>query len=424
LVQAGNYTTLTAAIVDYNNKCLGGPVVFNLTDATYSGSETFPIVINANNGASAINTLTIKPNATAAISGSVASGALIKLNGANYVTINGSNIGGTDRSLTITNTSTTAPTVISNVSLGTGLGATNNTIKNCNISTGVAASIGYGISVGGSTPGTSGADNDNVTLQNNSITVVPIGIYANGTASVSAGGDDNLSITGNTIDYNATLATIGIEAGNATGSSISQNTITEQTSASQAPTGISLETGFVSSTVSKNNITKSLTSNTGGYGGRGITVGTGTASSNLTIANNFISGVNGSNWSSFGNGSSMGISIGTIGNSSTISTTAGGINLYYNSVNMTGSMGSGSTAAITAALYIGSGASVLDIRDNILANSEVATSTTQKNYAIYSAATISAFTTINNNDYGACHRLRRAYSHRHFCLFDLVRISD
>src|SRR4029079_17022249 len=118
------------------------------------------------------------------------------------------NSGGTDRSLTITNTNTTAPTTISLVSLGTGLGATNDVIKNCNLSTGVATTIGYGISVGGSTPGTSGADNDNVTLQNNNITVAPIGIYVNGTAAVSSGGDDNVSITGNTIDYNASLASI------------------------------------------------------------------------------------------------------------------------------------------------------------------------------------------------------------------------
>ena len=89
-----------------------------------------------------------------------------------------------------------------------------------------------------------------------------------------------------------------------------------------------------------NTVTKSLTTNTGGYGGRGITVGTGTASSALTISNNVVYGVNGSNFSGFSNSSAMGIAIGMIGNSSTITTTAGGIGLFYNSVNMTGSMGS------------------------------------------------------------------------------------
>jgi subtilisin-like proprotein convertase family protein len=396
----GNFTTLTAAVNSYNAGCITGPVIFNLTDATYP-SESFPIIINAVAGSSATNTLTIRPASavTSTISGSVASGAIIRLNGADYITIDGSNNATTSRNLTITNTNTTAPTTIALISLGTAAGATNNTIKNCNISTGVATTIGYGIAVGGATPGTSGADNDNVTLQNNAITAAPIAIYANGTASVSAGGNDNLSILGNSIDYNATLATIGIEVGNSLNSSVSQNTVSEQTSTFQAPTGISLETGFVSSSVTKNNITKALTTNTGGYGGRGITVGTGTATSNLTIANNMISGVNGSNYTSFSNSSAIGIGIGIIGNSGTLTTTTGGVNLYFNSVNMAGTY-SYSAATITAGLYIGSGASALDIRNNIIVNSLSNTSNaTAKNYSIYSAAANTAFSNINYNDY-------------------------
>ena len=399
----GNYSTLTQAVGKLNSLGVSGAVTMTLTDAS-NGGEAFPIVINAFSGASSTNTVTIKPasGVSPTLSGTVAGGALIKLNGASFVIIDGSNNGSTSRNLTITNASTTAPTVISLVSLGAGLGATNNVIKNCNLSTGVAGTIGYGIAVGGSTPGTAGADNDNNTLQNNAITAAPIGIYANGTAAVTAGGDDNLAITGNSIDYNNTstgLATIGIEVGNALTSSVSQNTVSEQTSTTQAPTGISLETGFVSSSVTRNTVTRALTTNTGGYGGRGMTIGTGTATSALQISNNVIYGVNGSDFSSFGNSSSMGIAIGMIGNSSTITTTAGGINLYFNSVNMTGPIGSDSTSAITTALYIGTGASALDLRDNVFANTMVGIATTQKNYAIYSAAANTAFTTINYNDY-------------------------
>lgn len=401
------YATLTAAVADLNSKLLSGPVVFLLTDSSNTSrpentGEVFPIVINANSGSSATNTVTIKPasGVTATISGSVASGALIKLNGASYVTIDGSNNGTSSRDLTITNTSTTAPSGVWLASLGTGLGAANDTIKNCNISTGVQASVGYGVYIGGTiiTVPTGGADNDAATVQNNVITNAAVGIYANGTASSSAGGDDNLLISGNTIDYNGTLADIGIEVGNAVTSSVTLNTITEETSTSTQPVGISAETGLVSSSITRNNISKVLATNTGGYGGRGITLGTGTASSALTIANNFISGVNGSNWSAFSNSSSMGIGIGVLGGGS-LTVTTGGVNLYDNSVSMTGSMGSASTTAITSALYVGSGASALDIRDNIFSNTEVGTSTTQKNYAIYSAALIGAFTTINYNDY-------------------------
>ena len=401
--QPVGYKNLTQAIGKINGLGASCAVTFELAaDYSSSPAETFPITFVAYPGASATNTLRIKPasGVTASIAGSVASGALIQLSGADFVTIDGSNSGGTDRSLTITNSATLAPTAVSIVSLGTALGATDNTIKNCNITTGTQTSIGYGISVGGSTPGTTGADNDNVTIQNNSITKCTVGIYASGTASASAGGDDNLNITGNTIDYNSTLASSGIRVGNATGSSISQNTISEQTSSSQAPTAISLETGFVSSSVTRNTITKSVTTNTGGYGGRGITVGTGTASSALTIANNVVYGVNGFDYSSFTNSASMGIVIGAIGNSSTLSTTAGGINLYYNSVSMSGTSGY-AAAYQTAALYVGSGASALDIRNNILSNSiNNTTSTTgSKNYGIYSAASNTAYTTINYNDY-------------------------
>ncbi|MFN6963200.1 MAG: Calx-beta domain-containing protein [Pyrinomonadaceae bacterium] len=403
----GDYATLTAAIADLNSKEIVGPVTLTLTDPNYtSPAETFPLVINANNGSSATNTVTIKPAAgvSATVSGSVGSGCLIRLNGADYVSIDGSNNGSSSRNLTLTNTSTsTTSSALATIcisSLGTAAGATNNTVKNTNISTGtVTANGSYGISVGGTTPGTAGADNDGTTLQNNNITLATTGLYAAGTASNSTGGNDALLISGNTVDSNTTLQNYGVQVSNALNSTITGNTISVQTSGAFQPTGISLETGFVSSTVSANTITKALATNTGGYGGRGITIGTGAASSNLTIANNVIYGVNGTNWNTFGNSSSMGIAIGMIGGSTTISTTAGGINLYYNSVSMTGSMGSASTTALTTALYVGSGATALDIRNNVFANTQVATSTTQKNYAIYSAAANTAFTTINYNDY-------------------------
>ena len=404
------FPTLTAAVTAYNNSCntMAGPVTFLLRDTAYSTNETFPITINANSGASATNTLTIRPytGVTSIIYGYPAL-SVIKLNGAKYVTIDGSNSGGIDKSLTIKNTGVASPTVISLVSLGTNTGASNNTIKNCNISINPGAlnnnNPGYGIAIGGSVPGTAGADNDNNTIQNNYISVAPICIYAYGTASVSSGGDDNLTITGNTINtITSNLQSYGIQVGNALNSTISQNTIAVQTSGAYTPVGISLETGFVSSTVTANKITNVSTTATGGYGGRGITIGTGTATSTLTIANNFISGVNGSNFSTFSSSSAMGIAIGMIGGSATITTIAGGINLYYNTVNMYGTYNYGANC-ITTALYIGTGASALNIKDNILVNTMNNTNTgyASKAYAIYSAAANTAFTSIDYNDYVA-----------------------
>lgn len=305
--------------------------------------------------------------------------------------------------MTITNTGTGATTTaIWLASQGTGAGCRSNTIKNCLLSNSATAVTSYGISVGGATIGTSGADNDNVTIQNNTLSGgISIGIYAIGTASSSTGGNDSLNINNNsvTVNTNTTAANYGIEVGNSLSSNIYQNSLSVTNSAAGQPVAISLETGFVSSNVYRNLITTVNATNTNGYGGRGITVGTGTASSSLTISNNVIYGVNGSNWNAFSNSSSAGIWIGVVGNSTTLTNTTGGVNLYFNSVNMTGSMGTASTSAITAALYVGTGASALDIRNNIFANNQVGTNASQKNYAVYSAATSAAFTTMDYNDY-------------------------
>ena len=79
-------------------------VTFTLLDAVYA-AETYPIIIQPNGGASATNTLTIKPGVgvNASFTGTSAS-ALITLNGADWVTIDGANtIGGTTRNLSFQN---------------------------------------------------------------------------------------------------------------------------------------------------------------------------------------------------------------------------------------------------------------------------------------------------------------------------------
>jgi hypothetical protein len=398
---AGTYTSITGAgglFAAINAGGLSGNTVATIIDAsvTEDGSNALnQITYGCNQNV----TLTIKPQTTATLSGSVSSGALIKLNGADYVTIDGSNSGGTDKSLTITNTSTTNPAGIWIGSLGTAAGAVNNTIKNCIINTN-GGSIAIPVMIGSATTwGNSGDDNDNLIIQNNQLNSVNYGIYAFGN---STGVLDNLNISSNTISITSTLTAIfGIRLGRASGAVISGNTINATTSGATAPVAISIETGVANSSVTANQITGCTTTHAGGYGGRGITVGTGAVSSNITIANNFIAGVNGSNFSSFENSSSAGILIGVLGNGSTLTTTTGGVNIYHNNVNMAGSY-SYATTCLTAGLYIGSGASALDIRNNILVNSmnnSNASGTTSKNYAIYSAVANTAFSNINYNDY-------------------------
>jgi len=197
----GNYATLSAAVTAYNNSCLTGPVVFSLTDASYTtvSGETFPITIGANSFASSTNTLTIRPatGVAAAISGTsgASASALIRLNGADYVIIDGLNTGGS--SLSIENTSTTGGTAVVWISsAGAGLGATNNQIKNTSLRAGVSSSASsstntYGIVMSGATLNsthssiTAGADNDNNTISGNSFTRMRYGIYTIGASAAN-----------------------------------------------------------------------------------------------------------------------------------------------------------------------------------------------------------------------------------------------
>ncbi|UOK43676.1 MULTISPECIES: T9SS type A sorting domain-containing protein [Flavobacterium] len=256
----GNYTTLTAAVSDYNKRCLNGPVTFTLTDVAYA-SETYPIIIQQNADASAVKTLTIKPasGVTATISGNVAS-ELIQLNGADYVTIDGLNSGAS--SLTITNTNATATagtikfqndatnntitnsfvlgsTTVANTvaggviffGTGTANGNDGNTISNCNIGPAgtnpskLIGSIGSTTNAGIANSGITitncnfydffmssgcsaiyaGAGNTDWTITNNKMyqtatrTFTVAGILYGIAFSNSAG--ENVKITGNTIGY-------------------------------------------------------------------------------------------------------------------------------------------------------------------------------------------------------------------------------
>ncbi len=164
--------------------------------------EVFPIVLSANAGSSATNTITIKPasGVTATISGTSTS-ALIKLDGASYVTIDGSNSGGTDRSLTISNTSTAASTAAIWVA-STTVGAHHNTIKNAVISAGASQNTGttftFGI-VSSSSAAilTGGTDNDDNTYSNNLIQKASVGILSIG--GTAANMNQNTVIAGNTV---------------------------------------------------------------------------------------------------------------------------------------------------------------------------------------------------------------------------------
>jgi len=188
---AGTYKSLTGSgglFAAINSGGLAGNVIANIIDA--SVTETGENALNQiSYGCGTYFTLTIKPQTIATLTGS-SSSALIKLNGADYVTIDGSNKGDTDRSLTIINThNSSSSAVIWNASASSTDGATNNTIKNCIISGYTSTSTLIGIFSGGTSSialtTVALADNSNLTIFNNLIYKAQYGLFVIGVSTSS-----------------------------------------------------------------------------------------------------------------------------------------------------------------------------------------------------------------------------------------------
>jgi hypothetical protein len=397
---AGNYATLTAAIADYNIKCITGPVTFDLIDATYP-SETYPITIQSNLAASSVNTLTIKPatGVTATISGSNAA-AIIKINGADYVTIDGSNSGSSSRDLTINNTNTvTTSAVLWNGSANASNGALNNTFKNLNILGNAPLTTFVGIFSGSGTTMGNPAEsaNNNFIANNNSLAKSQYGIAIAGAASGNTGNVISYNVIGsNTLaDY---IGFIGVFASNNNGIQIRNNIVYNIITTSTNPIGMNIAANVTNALIDSNDISSIVYTGTTGYGGKGLNINTGTATSNITVSNNMISNLRGDGWSALGGDSTVGIRIGATGGTNV---TTGGIKLYNNTVNLgSGTFAGNATGTRSAALYLSSVTSNLDIRNNIFTNNLVnSNAAAAKNYTIYSDAANTAFTSIDYNDY-------------------------
>lgn len=387
-----DYATLTSAIADLNSKELNGALTLLLIDATYP-SETFPITINANPGSSATNTVTIRPQTgvTTTLSGSSAS-SILKINGADYITIDGSNCGGTDKSLTIENTVSSGTTAVIWIgSLGTGLGANNVTIKNCNLRNGFNGATSYGIFSGNnSTIGNSGDDNEYTTIQNNFITRAYYGIRIyGGTVNYH----DNLLIKQNkigTTDSAYCITYYGIYLYGANTPEIAENEILGiRTSASLNIAGINIDSYVAGAKIQRNNIHYLRSVSASGYGAYGINIATATGNNGTEIINNVIYDILTSNYSTTS----------TTWNPFGIRITGGsGHKIYHNSINMFGQPYTGTAASMSACLlYTANTVTGTDVRNNIFANSCIGLSGT-KSYTVY-VPTGTTFSNINYNDY-------------------------
>ena len=381
--QAAPFNTLTAAVNRLNAVGVSAAVTFNLSDASYGASESFPISIGPVDGVSASNAVTIKPAAavTTSLSGS-SSTAILVLNGGDYIRLNGSNSGGSTRDWTVTNTSATTNTAV--VWLQTTIGndpTTNNIVSNLNV-VGAGSSLTLvGIGSGSNTIGlnSNGLGNNNNSVQNCKVTRTQVGIY-------SAGGFPKN--TGTVVQGN-TLGAAGIDAVRdcgillryEDGASVTGNSIDQVGGSTQSAIGISLSftpsTMFpdvmgtmnevVNTLVSANQIKAVVTSGAPSPPAIGMAAHGGTVGGNR-IVNNVVRGV-----------ISPAPSAGNITAGIYVMPGAGTSEVFFNSVAMTGARGSTTTPSL--ALALDGGIPFVDVRNNILYNTQTSTGT-GRSYAI------------------------------------------
>jgi len=206
---AGTYPTLKDAFDAINLGTHSGAVT---VDIILSTVETASASLNASGTGSASYTSIVVTTSNAAgvtVEGNFGAAAIIRLIGADYVTIDG-RIGGTGRFITVinkSNVSNNAGIWLSNGSSATDTaGARHNTIRNCEISGNIrvdsAGNLSYGILAGSSVIGVNaGRNNDSNQFLDNRIVRCRYGILLHGGAALNR--SDNNIITGNIIGPDA-----------------------------------------------------------------------------------------------------------------------------------------------------------------------------------------------------------------------------
>lgn len=452
----GTYTTLKGAFDAINAGTHQGAITISITANT---TETATASLNASGGAASYTSVAIKPAAgvTAAISGDIASAPLVRILGSN-ITLDGSNTAsGTTRDLTLTNTSVTAPQVLTFIAASAAAANTNIMVKNLNIINGMNNSSALVMYDGAATP--TGGFFNNVTIQNNVVKKAYMGIYL--FAATAAGNGANTLVTGNDISASGADANRlgGIYVQGADGVTVSNNTLGNfETTNAEIKRGIWFATATVNSSIISNTITNLGYTGTGAGGASGITItsgstgasaaaniivrgntisnfnssGTGalfagiyaggTLTTGMTITNNKITGIKNTNTSGYG---AQGIYLATTSLTSNtlvannivsgvagygyattggvndngngiIVTAGGGYKLYYNTVVMDVSQ---TVAGRPSALNITSGvtgAGGIDVRNNLFVNTQTQAG---ERYAIYAGAASSVFSTINYNNF-------------------------
>ncbi|MBS4042388.1 MAG: hypothetical protein KGZ59_01050, partial [Chitinophagaceae bacterium] len=388
-----------------NTNGIDANLTINLMDASIT--ETGAVALNAVTYTACSGgpfTITIKPNTTTTLTGTVNTGAIIKLNGADYVVIDGSNNGSSSRDLTIENltTTTSGNAVVWLASPASGNGSTNNTIKNCIIQGNSATTSYLGMFVGGNTTisiTTAGAEkNSNNTISNNLFRKSQYGLALYGYSTTLP--DENNVISNNnfgTATVGEGFSLIALNVNRQDNMTISGNEIQNVSiggTATSSQFGIRL-IDFKNSLCYKNKIhsisyTGTSFAKTYGIGMTNssyITVGN---PSNSTIHNNWVY-----NLTSSGNS-------GTWGMTGILASAGYGDKIYFNSVHLTGQLAN-ATGGFVAAFANGDGTITtvgtnIDVRNNIFSVTGSNAGSSGNFWAFYTKATTLTGSTINYNN--------------------------
>jgi hypothetical protein len=401
----GDFTSLTntGGIFDaINTAGASANVTINIT-SDLSG-ETGTVALNENAGGFGV---TIKPlGAARTITGSSAN-SIIRLNGADSVTIDGSLTGGTAtgvggtaslRNLTVQNTNTAA-TAGAVIAVMQGANSANNvTIKNVIVSGQDPTQTLVGIHVGGNTVGAAPtvASNNNVVIDNCVIKRAILGIFNDGVSAAAAA-------TGNVISHND-LTAIGVDklrrAGifffSQNGIQVTENAVggiadDESADAIGIIAGIQNVTttattsgGVYNAIIAKNRISGITSTSTTGFSAVGIAIAGDPAGENF-IGNNMISGISAPSTSP---DIVAGIFVAGVAASNT--------HLLYNSVSITGDRGAISSQIGSYGVAISGANPTVELKNNIFYNTQTSGGgTNAKSYAI--GIGTSAFTNLASN---------------------------
>lgn len=375
------YTTVKGAFDAINAGTHQGAI--NVT-VTGTSTETAMAVLNGSGAPSSYTSVSLRPTAPGAVITGNLGSAIIKLNGADNVTIDGFVGAGPARDLSIRNTNTgTGTGVVWVASASITDGANNNIIRNT-IVTGNGATttlVAIAQSSGTTLGDLAETNNSNNSYDNNLVTAAQYGI---GVVGASATEDVNTVISRNTVN---TLGHVGVFLSFQKDVVVSGNTIS---GVSSTLGGLAFQTSgiFIGGTMTRGLIEKNSISNikiAGFWGCNGIQLSASNTGIDMVIANNFIYDVAAGGFSSFDSIDDNGCGIAV--------ENGGGYKIQFNSIDLSTNQGSG----ITAAFWIDGGlsAGAVELRNNIISNRQ----TVGTRYAIYSNTANTVFSIINYNDY-------------------------